>query len=663
MLDLFQGTDKPYQAIYEALGEVREAFHREGRVADSNAKLDETVKFLAVHFANLNGLVDKTIYQKLCDRSTFRVKDFNSVFRSIATKPPFYRDQIGSIFGAQPATAFEQGDEAVAYELFNASGHAFRAQSLDTHSLDILNEAFGHHVRDNFRSHVEDAQYMTPPEVVDFMTALAGELVFSGDYKPNSKRFVMLDPSCGVGSFLMSWRKHYNSMAEKMKLPNLRTIGQDKVERMVRLSSANFIFSGSENDEVFLGNTVFEGSPLDNYADKVDLILTNPPFGARFSDAEIRTRARNTTPIFAESSVARKTIDSELLFIDRYLTLLKPGGFCLAVVPDGIVSAKGTASYLRQQMMRKADLLAVIEMPPVTFAQAGTRTKTAVLVFQKYTTEKVKHIDEVFFAEACDLGFQVSKRKGVPIKRHDGVNELPLILEAFRHREKGTQSSNQQGMFAVWREIDATSVEAWTPRFFKFDSNETLNSLEIKSDFLVPLKDLLQPPEKRKTKPYTSDVYYISVLHVIGEGILDIAGIKSYQPITPGIEVYPGEIIISRINPRIPRVCVVPDLGRPMLCSSEFEIFRAQEKVNPYAVAFLLLTGIVQEQIQALTAGTSASHSRIKPKRLYEIVVPWNSKSKKFNYLVSKYEGSTRTLLTALDEVHDIRLHETEAFK
>jgi type I restriction-modification system DNA methylase subunit len=647
MLDLLTKTETPYLAIYESLQEVMETFHREGRISDANAKLDETVKFLAIHYGFLKSLVDEEKYHSLLDRKSFSVGALNSVFAQIASAPVFSRPGMGSIFGTTPSTVFDEGDENIAYELFRAAGRAFDAQASQQHQLDVLNEAFGHHVRDNFRSHIEDAQYMTPPEVVSFMVDMAMELI------PNQKgsdTLVVADPSCGVGSFLTNWRAAYTKVHGNDAANKVKCIGQDKVDRMVRLSAINMIFSESINDNVFMGNTVQDGSPISNYDGKIDLILTNPPFGARFSVETLQHTSRKSTPFFAKKLVTSKIIDSELLFIDRYLTLLKPGGICLVVVPDGVISAKGTSSILRQHLSRSAELVAVVELPPVTFAQAGTRTKTAVLAFKKV---KPRNNYPVLFAEAHDLGFQVSKRKGVTVKKTDGVNELPSILEAFQapsdKRKPSKPSEN-----AVWKELNPSSCEAWTPRTMLFDKT----TLEDRSPYrLVALKDLLLHPCKRKATAYSEEFFFISVLHVIGEGIMDIPGIKSYQPVTPGIPVEPGEIILSRINPRIPRVAVVPDLGRKLLCSSEYEIMRPKPGVSPYYVAFMLLSSFVQEQIQSLTAGTSASHSRIKPKKVYEALVPdlLAVDDVTIQGELRRYEQSCKAITSSLIEIENLR--------
>ena len=639
-----------YGEIYHALQQVRETFHREGRISDANAKLDETVKFLAIHYGYLKNLVEESTYTSLCNFQTFKVSVLNNVFSQLASDPIFFRQGMGSIFGSMPSTVFEDGDERIACELFNATGQAFQAQASSQRKLDILNEAYGHHVRDNFRNHIEDAQYMTPPEVVNFMVNLALELV----PRPKAKlpcNLLVADPSCGVGSFLIAWRAAYRLAYGDKVAQALKCIGQDKVDRMVRLSAINLIFSDTPNDDVFLGNTIQDESPLSAYNNQVDLILTNPPFGARFAAETLQHMSRESTPFFVEKIPKKKVIDSELLFLDRYLTLLKPGGVCLAVVPDGVVSSKGTAAVMRQHLARSAEIVSVIELPAVTFAQAGTRTKTAILGFRKKNNPQKNYA--AFFSEVYDLGFQVSKRKGVPIKKFEGINQLPDVLEAFRS-PIGRVIKTKLSVDADWRNLNPAEQDAWTPRTMLFDRK----ALEKRSFHnLVSLKDLTEPPFKRKPEAYTENTYFISVLHIIGEGILDLPGIKSYQPVTPGLPVEGGEVILSRINPRIPRVAVVPNLGRKLLCSSEYEILRPKSGVSPYLLAFILLSPFVQKQIQSLTAGTSASHSRIKPGKVYDLLVPdlMDTDSSEIRIKLKKYEKACKKITTSLIEIEQVR--------
>ncbi len=386
---------------------------------------------------------------------------------------------------------------------------------------------------------------------------------------------------------------------------------------MVRLTATNMAFSGFVDDDVFLGNSLNDRSPISSYRGRVDLILTNPPFGARFSIEDLRRDSSASTPFFAHQFSPKKRVGSEVLFLDLYLSLLKPRGVCVVVLPDSVLSAKGMPAVVRQHLTRNAEVLGVVDLPSVTFAQAGTRTKTAILAFRK--TEQPRRTYPVSVAEVSDLGFAVAKRKGVPVKRRQGANQLPMALTHFTNGGSSTPSNGVGGLKCATERLRPGELPVWTPRTLLFDP-ERLH--QCASRRLRPLGDFVADSCRRKPVAYREDCYFISVLHVIGDGVLDIAAIQSYRPVTPGLTVHPGEVLLSRINPRIPRVAVVPDLGRTLLCSSEFEVLTPLGSVSSFDLAFVLLSPVVQEQIQSLTAGTSASHSRVRSQDIRSLLVP-----------------------------------------
>jgi type I restriction-modification system DNA methylase subunit len=656
MKELLNYTD-PYSRLYKGLAKLREIFHREGRLNDANEKLDETVKILAIHYAYLSGNLDEYYYNKLSDHKSFSVELLREAFLDIATRHPFLTGEGESIFGKKPEIMFENGDEKIAFELFNTLRSSLNTKINQYTALDVLNEAFGHHVRDNFRNHIEDAQYMTPNEVVSFMSKCAWSLLNDKGYFNNLDEFIMMDPSCGVGSFLNEWGDLYNIKKEQIDgLPKLKLIGQDKIARMVRLSTINMIFSGYSGSDIHTGNALKDNSPVSLWDEKVDLILTNPPFGAKYSLHDLRKESVQSAPVFANSNLKNNYIDSELLFIDRYLSLLKPGGLCLAIVPDSVISSKGIEAFMRQKMLSKANVRGIVELPPVTFAQAGTRTRTAVLMLEKKLSYEQNN-KYVFFGETHDLGFTVTNRKGVPIKNYKGHNQLNDIADSFINNYSSDEDSNNNKILAKWRSPELSKCNSWTPRQFAINSEEILHEMGVEFDQTYPLASLVDPLTKRPQMKWSQGKVFISVLHIIGEGLYDINGIYSHQPITPGYPVYPGEIIISRINPRIPRIMVVPDLGYDILCSSEFEILRTKNNISPYALCYLLLSEPVQKQIQNLTSGTSASHARVKQKDLYNIIIPWPSihNRSKFNNLVSEYEYHIKSVVNSLLFLHNLR--------
>lgn len=658
-----------YTRIYSALSELREGFHRSGRIDDSNAKLDEVSKLFATYLAFKNGQIPSFPNEN----TPSLIPALWSAFEATVALSEYRLDSGRSIFGSQPTLALREGDESLAKDLVrlvrDCIDLAFDLRAKGQ-PFDILNEAFGHFVRDNFRSNVEDAQYMTPPEVVDFMAEMVLHDVAVEDYAagdPN-KHWTVLDPSCGVGSFLAAIY-HRARHSNWLHPTHLRLFGQDKVERMVRLATINLNLFDVEEHRITVGNSLDKSSPIDNLNEKVDIILTNPPFGARFSQEYVSTYCGENTSFFSSLRRSTSTIDSELLFIDRNLRLLREGGRLLIVVPDGVVSAKGIAALLRQHLANIATLRAVVELPATTFAQAGTRTKTTILYLQKGRGPKNL---PVFMSVSKELGFQVSSRKGVQIKIPQGQNDLPTILDSYKAHRSTSKNTLVKVLCSepscvLVPEIDVLKG-SWTPNHYSASRFESIETITKNSDFnLVPLRELVEfCADSRRAEAWHKGWAFISVLHILGEGFVNIGGALDYAPKTPGVQTYPGELLISRINPRIPRVCITPELGTKTLCSSEFEILKAREGVDIYTLAYLLQTETVQNQIRSLTSGTSASHNRIRTSELGNVMIPVakasTGKAKLLAGLAKDYREALVTLSISAEKLAKIRVKDHELF-
>jgi predicted RNA methylase len=512
---------------------------------------------------------------------------------------------------------------------------------------------------------------MTPPEVVDFMVDILIDDLKNDSESPINlgQKLTLLDPTCGVGSFLTAFY-HRVRTNKLMDLNDLHLFGQDKVERMARLATINLELFDVGEHRITVGNSLERGSTLDDLNGKVDVILTNPPFGARFSGDEVRATCRDNTPFFSSIMKAAPSIDSELLFIDRNLRLLKEGGRLLIVVPDGVVSAKGTSALLRQHVGGVATIQAIVEMPSVTFAQAGTRTKTAVLYFQKQRTKKAGRI---FMAVAQDLGFQVSSRKGVQIKQAEGENQLPRILSAYTANR--SERTNHPGAEVVLRNPSCVTVPedevlrgSWTPNHYSAGRFDAISAVHPTDGLqMVPLRELVEfCSETRRTEKWKPGTTFLSILHVLGEGLIDMAGAQEYAPKTPGIPTHPGEILLSRINPRIPRVGITPDFGTRTLCSMEFVVMRPTDRIDPFLLTYLLLSKTVQQQICSLTSGTSASHNRIRTSELASVLIPVPTKGSEkyaqFEVLAEEYRLAISGLAHSAAKVASLRMSEAKFF-
>ena len=199
-------------------------------------------------------------------------------------------------------------------------------------------------------------------------------------------------------------------------LANQCVFGCDANDRMARTSKMNMIMHGDghggvhHHDGFINVNGIFEG--------RFDIILTNPPFGANVEESDIilesdisvpeeveeryrreygdlykeaiaRVRAAQGKPITSLFDLPKKSgrIKTEILFIERCLALLKPGGRMGIVLPEGIYNNPSLA-YVREYVEDRAFIRAVVSLPQETFYSSGASVKASLLFLQKFTEEE-----------------------------------------------------------------------------------------------------------------------------------------------------------------------------------------------------------------------------------------------------------------------------------
>ena len=652
--------------------EMRELFHGSGRLEDSNTKLDEIIKLLCLEIAsvrdpqaNVPGL--RKILEKHAENKGL-VGALNNALVLAGQSSILTNYDGDSLLGPNPKFNIAESEEPLARALAQIVLNSFNGYLRGIHTaktFEFLNEAFCHFIRDNFRQNIEDAQYMTPPEAVNYMVDLGIEYLKNKKFT-RAKPPIVCDPSCGVGSFLAQFYRNWVLVEGKKTIPTL--LGQDKVDRMARLTLLNLALFGIVDAKIYRGNSLLTGSPLDLYTEKCDLILTNPPFGARFKSSDLSAHSNNFFPFLHNYIHSRKgDVDSELLFLDRYVSLLKPGGLLVAVLPDSVISSAGLPNHLRELLQDQLTIRSITELPAVTFAQAGTRTKTCILEIEKNLPKN----NIVFMSKATSLGYEVSSKKGVPYKKTEGENDLAtlgnLICKGNNNRvsyQNLEVISDKPSCVAVGQET--ITNKGWTPSHYSSDRLTTLHTIETLSTThnfeILQLKSLVNIPSKKRQnfKVPQKDLKCISVLHLGAFGALNIKELLEYEPKTPGKFCQAGDILFSKINPRIPRALVVPNFPFELTCSSEFEVMQPKNGYSSHEIMMLLLSEYAQKQIQSLTSGTSSSHNRIKTKELMSIKLiipkPDSRKRKAYNELIKSF-------MTANIQLNDANASLQEAWK
>ncbi|MBN1867596.1 N-6 DNA methylase [Candidatus Sumerlaeota bacterium] len=249
-------------------------------------------------------------------------------------------------------------------------------------------------------------------------------------------------------------------------LANRRIFGTDANDRMARTSKMNMIMHGDghggvhHHDGFINVNGIFE--------QRFDIVLTNPPFGANvepsdvilesdvavsndefrrysreygdlYKDAQARAQAAKGKPIAALFDLPKgekNKVKTEILFIERCLALLKPGGRLGIVLPEGIFNNPSLA-YVRAFCEDRAYIRAVVSLPQETFYSSGASVKASLLFMQKFTEEEKARYD----AEA-EKAHAETEAKYAPEIEAETQRLETLIAEAKQSRKKnGKQGS------------------------------------------------------------------------------------------------------------------------------------------------------------------------------------------------------------------------------
>jgi type I restriction enzyme M protein len=253
------------------------------------------------------------------------------------------------------------------------SGQLMRQVVNKINEVDFNDLAERTHFGDLYEQLLNDLQsagnsgeYYTPRAVTAFMT---GRI----DPKPGE---ILLDPSCGTGGFLTNairhMREHYVKKVEDEQAlqAGLRAVEKKQLPHM--LCVTNMLLHGIE-DPSFVRHDNTLARPYISYgaSDRVDIILTNPPFGGREEDG-IESN-------FPSHYRTKETAD---LFLALFIRLLKPGGRSAVVLPDGTLFGEGVKTRLKEHLLQECNLHTIVRLPNSVFkpyASIGTN----LLFFEK----------------------------------------------------------------------------------------------------------------------------------------------------------------------------------------------------------------------------------------------------------------------------------------
>ena len=248
---------------------------------------------------------------------------------------------------------------------------------------------------------------------------------------------MICDPACGTSGFLVAAGEYlketkkkeiFYDRQKKEHYMNHMFHGYDMDRTMLRIGAMNMMTHGIDNPFIEYRDSLSDQNPdKETYS----LILANPPFKGSL-DAEI---------VSADLLKVCKTKKTELLFLALFLRMLKTGGRCACIVPDGVLFGSSSAhKAIRKEIVEHQRLEAVVSMPSGVFKPyAGV--STAILIFTKTGYGAT---DQVWFYDMTADGFSLDDKR-TPTADSD----IPDIIERFRNLQGEADRKRTEKSFLV----------------------------------------------------------------------------------------------------------------------------------------------------------------------------------------------------------------------
>lgn len=272
-----------------------------------------------------------------------------------------------------------------------------------------------------------NGQFRTPRHIIRMMVELM---------KPTPEETIC-DPACGTGGFLVGASDYLRETYRNDILMNKENRehymnhmfhGFDMDRTMLRIGAMNMMTHGVESPFIEYRDSLSDQN-LDT--DKYSLILANPPFKGTLDADSVSSNLLKVA----------KTKKTELLFLALFIRMLKIGGRCACIVPDGVLFGSSNAhKQIRKAIIEDNRLEAVISMPSGVFKPyAGV--STGILIFTKTGHGGT---DKVWFYDMKADGYSLDDKRA-PVKE----NDIPEIIERFNHLDKEVERKRTEQSFLV----------------------------------------------------------------------------------------------------------------------------------------------------------------------------------------------------------------------
>lgn len=498
--------------------------------------------------------------------------------------------------------------------LLDPASLKFVMQELDFSIMDSESDPIGDafEVFVGSESRGNSGQFFTPRSVTNLLVAAVNP-------KPHE---TVLDPACGAGGFLASVCAHRQRHGAALADLANGLYGIDKDSYLAQLAKVHISLLTGGHPTVVNGDSVALQNGTKNLREYLppeglDVILTNPPFGVKIVAANpdvistfdlARKWVKNKkTGVMEPGDRVSANVPPQVLFVERCLSLLKPGGRLGMVLPESILSNK-SYRHVVEYLLLHTEIHAVMGMPEALFktsGKGGTHTKTCLLVATKKSVREKKP-GKIFMAEAKWCG-QDSRARVIP------NNDLPDILnryESFREQGK-LKEPNTLGFLTETSQVTGGVL---CPRYYDPQAEHELAGLEVSHE-LLKVQDLISEgvlsittgDEVGKLAYGTGSIPFIRTSDISNWEMKSDPkhGVSReiYESLAKKQDVRAGDLLMVKDGTYLIGTCaIVTEADKEILYQSHLYKIRVNDNgcgLNPYLLLAILSSSAVQKQIRS----------------------------------------------------------------
>lgn len=569
------------------------------------------------------------------------------------------KDRIGRLFDhvkQEYDDVFDEGDQIV----LDADNLVYVVGELQIYCIteaarDAVGDAFEVFIGPALRG--PEGQFFTPRNVIKMMIDIL-------DPQPGE---LIIDPACGSGGFLIAalehvWqqleqeakKKKWSAVAldrKKREIASKSFRGIDKDSFLAKVTKSYMAIIGDGRGGVFCENSLQPPTEWSSRArdaiklGKFDVLFTNPPFGTKIPikgeellsqyDLGFKWKKDKLSGKVEKTVLLCEDQPPQLLFLERCLQLLKPGGRMGIVLPEavfGMPTYENVVTFIRQ----RAKILGIVAMPEALFktsGKGGTHTKTCVVFLENKST---KSDYDIFMADAKWCGHDSRGNRTI---RRDAAgkealfDDIPLIAE--RHRELVREGkANHTNRLGYLLSIKDSNNSIFIPKYYDPSIDHHLKQLE-RTHELVSLGELAKIGvlafetgiEVGKMAYGTGPIPFIRTSDITNWELKSDpkqnVSVEIYEEYKDKQDVRAEDLFVVRDGTYLVGIsCILTEHDtRILYCGGMYKIrVKKKDQLDPYLLLALLNCPIVKRQMRAKQFTRDVIDTL--GKRIYEVVLP-----------------------------------------